>query len=307
MEKEEGKAVVKTFNLTKRFGNLVAVDDLSLEVYKGEVFGFLGPNGAGKTTTIRMLVGLLKPNAGRAEIFGHDTQKSLQQILRRTGVLVETPGFYPYLSGRDNLKILSRTSGIKENRIEEVLKIAGLSSRAGDKFKSYSQGMKQRLGIASALLNDPDLFILDEPTIGLDPKGMREMREFIRGLGDKGKTVFLSSHLLYEVEQICDRVAILKEGKVIAQGKVDELLKRGRFLQLKVPEPAQAIEILSKVDWIKSITREGDLVFVEALSQDASKVTAILAEKQIFVSEIRPKDETLEDFFFEIMEAEDHD
>jgi ABC-2 type transport system ATP-binding protein len=239
------EVVVKTKNLTKRFGNLVAVNELNLEVHRGEIFGFLGPNGSGKTTTIGMLIGLIKPSAGRIELFGQDITERLTTILPRIGVVLEKPGLYPYLSGKDNLSLLARISGaVNHERIEDVLELVGLTSRATDKFQNYSMGMKQRLAIAAALLSDPELIVLDEPANGLDPSGMKEVRELIKSLGNQGKTIFLNSHLLHEVEQVCDHLAIVKQGKIIAQGETSHLLRRGGALQLKVTDTEKAISIL---------------------------------------------------------------
>jgi ABC-2 type transport system ATP-binding protein len=211
---------IETQGLTKRYGRLAAVQDLNLCVPRGTVFGFLGRNGAGKTTTIGMLVGLLRANAGRAWLLGHDVAADVRPALRRTGVLLDRPAFYPYLSGRENLWVVAQALGQgAAGRIGAALEAVELADRAGDRFGGYSMGMKQRLGLAAALLNDPDLLILDEPTAGLDPVGQRDTRLLIRRLaGETGKTVFLSSHHLAEVEQICDQVAIIDRGRLAAQG-----------------------------------------------------------------------------------------
>jgi ABC-2 type transport system ATP-binding protein len=198
-------------NLTKRYGDLLAVDDLSLTVRAGEVYGFLGPNGAGKTTTLRILLGLMRPTAGSARTQGD------------VGALIEGPAFYPYLSGRTNLRVLARHAGVADERIDVVLDLVDLSGRQDDRYSAYSMGMKQRLGVAAALLKDPRLLVLDEPTNGLDPAGMADMRMLIRRLGAAGCTVLLSSHLLGEVEQICDRVGIISHGRLVREGTVAEL------------------------------------------------------------------------------------
>jgi ABC-2 type transport system ATP-binding protein len=242
MNNRTDEVVVKIENLTKRFGNLVAVNELNLGVHRGEIFGFLEPNGSGKATTIGMLIGLIRPNTGRIEIFGQDITQRLTAILPRIGVVLEKPSLYPYLSGRDNLLLLARISGgVNHKRIEKVLEMVGLTSRANDKFQNSSMGMKQRLAISAALLNDPELIVLDEPTNGLDPSGMKEVCELIKSLSNQGKTIFLNSHLLHEVEQVCDHLAIVKQGKIIAQGETSRLLRRGGTLQLKVPDTDQAI------------------------------------------------------------------
>jgi ABC-2 type transport system ATP-binding protein len=229
--------ILSTDHLTKKFGRITAVDNLSLEVHRGEIFGFLGPNGAGKTTTIGMLLGLIKPTSGRIEVFGLEAQNNWSAILPRVSAVMETAGFYPYLSGRDNLRLFSQVDGsVDKAKIEQLLQLVWLLPRADDKFKTYSQGMKQRLSIARALLNAPEVIFLDEPTRGMDPMGMKDIRELIIRLGEEGKTIFLSSHLLYEVEQVCDHVAIVKQGKVLAQGGVSEFLKRGEKLRLRVTD-----------------------------------------------------------------------
>src|ERR1700737_2958016 len=214
--------VITTHKLTKRYGTtIMAVDHLDLEVRRGEVFGFLGPNGAGKTTTLRMLLGLIKPTSGSATVAQH--RPGEPEGLRQIGSLVEAPGFYPYLSGRENLKIMADYAGLPHKRVDAALEEVDLADRAKDRFGTYSMGMKQRLAVAAALIKDPELMILDEPTNGLDPQGVVEMRSLIRRLGSGNRTVMLSSHLLNEVQQISDRVAIIRKGKLVAQGTVHEL------------------------------------------------------------------------------------
>ena len=225
----DASPIIETDGLTKRFGKIVAVDGLSLTVQRGHVFGLLGPNGSGKTTTMGMLLGLTRPTAGSFRLFGE--QGNNQDALRRVGAIVETPTFYPYLTGRQNLAyfqgILGRGTA---QELDALLDQVSLADRADDRFHTYSLGMKQRLGLAYALLGDPELLFLDEPTNGMDPAGMAEMRDLIRSLGTEDRTVFLSSHLLHEVEQVCDSVVILSKGKLIAQGSVAELLQgRGQI------------------------------------------------------------------------------
>lgn len=223
---------IETQGLTKHYGRHAAIVDLDLRVPAGVVFGFLGRNGAGKTTTIGMLVGLLRPTAGRAWLLGHDISRDLRAALGHTGVLLDRPAFYPYLTGRENLWVVAQVLGHGAAvRIEPALQTVDLAGRAGDRFGSYSAGMKQRLGLAAALLNDPDLLILDEPTTGLDPVGQRDTRALIRRLADEtGKTVFLSSHQLAEVEQVCDQVAIIDHGRLVAHGPLAEVAA-GRDLE----------------------------------------------------------------------------
>src|SRR5205807_3354906 len=226
-------AIVETHGLTKRYGSgVLAVNSIDMSVRRGEVYGFLGPNGAGKTTTLRMLVGLIRPNAGTATVAGQAPGDP--KGLGRIGSLIESPGFYPYLSGRENLRVVADLASVKQKRVDEVLEIVELASRAGRKFGTYSTGMKQRLGVAAALLKDPDLLILDEPTSGLDPQGTVEMRALIGDIRREGRTVLLSSHLLNEVELTCDRVGVIAKGKLVAEGTVDELRARSGGTSLLV-------------------------------------------------------------------------
>ncbi|MFA6613014.1 MAG: ABC transporter ATP-binding protein [Dehalococcoidales bacterium] len=293
--------VVETKNLTKRFGKIIAVDELSIEVFRGEVFGFLGPNGSGKSTTMGMILGLIAPTSGSVSVFGLDVTHHLPDILSRTGALTESTGFYPYLSGYENLRYFARiTGGISGSRIEEVLEMVDLKSRANDPFSNYSLGMKQRLGLASALLGDPEFIILDEPTNGLDPAGMKEIRELITLLGQQGKTVFLNSHLLHEVQQVCDRVAIIKKGRVITQGSVKELLNQTHVLQVKTTQTDDAFNLLSGMDWLKNISRNEERILLEVEPEYAYKVSAVLAEKGIYLTEMKYRENTLEDLFLEL-------
>ncbi|MBK9714485.1 MAG: ABC transporter ATP-binding protein [Kouleothrix sp.] len=292
---------IQTEGLTKRFGGRVAVDRLDLEVRPGQVFGFLGPNGAGKTTTIGMLLGLIRPTEGRALVLGHDVQREPELALADVGAMVEAPAFYPYLSGRDNLRVLARAGGLPMARADAALDIVELSDRARDRFHAYSQGMRQRLGIAAALLHEPRLIILDEPTNGLDPAGQLEIRELIRTLAASGRTIFLSSHLLHEVEQLCDEVAILKAGRVVARGTVAELLRRGRGLLVRVAgDPAAAAELLRGRDWVGGVERHGDTLHVDAPAERAGEITMLLAGQGIPVAEIRGSEQHLEEFFLEV-------
>jgi ABC-2 type transport system ATP-binding protein len=232
--------VIRTYDLTKRFRKVTAVDAVSFSVQRGEVFGFLGPNGAGKTTTIAMLLGLVHPTAGSAEVLGCDIRRGLSKALPRVGAIVETPTFYPYMSAADNLLLVSLVVGDGADRqIPALLEQVGLEGRGADKVGTYSLGMRQRLGLAAALLGNPELLILDEPTNGLDPAGMHEVRLLIRRLADEqGTTVFLSSHLLHEVEQVCDSVVILNKGRLIAQGRVDQLLSQAHGVEMRIDRPA---------------------------------------------------------------------
>ncbi|OGO08925.1 MAG: hypothetical protein A2Z66_07205 [Chloroflexi bacterium RBG_13_66_10] len=293
--------VIRTWGLTKRYGKTLAVDGISFEVPRGEVFGFLGPNGAGKTTTIAMLLGLVHPTSGAAEVLGCDIRKGLGAALRRTGATIESPAFYPYLSGRDNLRVMALTGGgCDAGRIAEVLERVGLAGREGDLFKTYSMGMKQRLALAAALLNDPEFLILDEPTNGLDPAGIQETRTMLRQMVDEqGKSVFLSSHLLHEVQQVCDRVVIIDHGRVIAQGRVDELLRQREAIEVEL-RPADVDRgeaALRTARWVTGIRRDGDRLHVAAPAERSGEVAEILAGQQIYPTQLVRASSTLEDLF----------
>jgi ABC-2 type transport system ATP-binding protein len=229
---------IETLGLGKRYGDRAAVDGLSIRVPRGKVVGFVGPNGAGKTTTIRMLLGLVRPTAGEAFVLGHPIAEP-GAYLPRVGALIEAPAFYAHLSGEANLRVQCRLGGFDEARIPALLRQVGLAERGAEPYKGYSLGMKQRLGIAAALLPDPELLVLDEPTNGLDPAGILEIRTFLRSLGDAGKTVFVSSHLLSEIEKMCDHVVMLRKGRLVFQGTVEELVARGAGLTLVADDPRQ--------------------------------------------------------------------
>jgi ABC-2 type transport system ATP-binding protein len=297
-----GNVVIRTFDLTKRFKNLTAVDEINFTVHKGEVFGFLGPNGAGKTTTIAMLLGLVRPTTGSAELLGYDIRRDLSQALPRVGAIVETPAFYPYMSGIDNLRIFARIDGGEtELRIPKILERVGLKSRGKDKVGTYSLGMRQRLGLGAALLGDPELLILDEPTNGLDPAGMQEMRHLIRTLADEsGKTIFLSSHLLHEVEQVCDRVLILNKGKVIAQGEVSELLCQTHKIEMRIDSAPEAAKILLALDWVEDVEFDEDILRVTSSPERAPELLAALAHHHHFPFEVRPVVSSLESVFLKL-------
>jgi ABC-2 type transport system ATP-binding protein len=304
---KDNDVILSTVGLTKYFGKLLAVKDLSLELRRGEVLGFLGPNGAGKSTTVGMILGLVAPTAGRIELFGEKLEGHQWSALRRVGAIIEEPAFYPYLSGRDNLEVLARAiGGIKKTKIDEVLERVNLLERRGDKYSHYSLGMKQRLGIASTLLRDPELIILDEPTSGLDPAGMKEVRDLIPQLAHENSAVFLCSHLLYEVELVCDRVTIIKQGSVIASAPVRELLNAGQLLQVKVDDQVrtQASAILKELDWITSVKAENEYLIIEAPTDSASLVNRVLAEHDIFASEIVIRNVSLESVFLQLTDGE---
>ncbi len=248
-----GEVVLRTRNLSKHYGKRLAVDNLNLEVKRGEIFGFLGPNGAGKTTTIRMALGLIAPSAGNVEILGQDVATHRAHILPRVGALVETPALYLYMSGRNNLRAVgSVLGGVPDERIDAVLELVGLRARQKDRVRTYSLGMKQRLGVAIALLQDPDILILDEPANGLDPAGIVEMRDLMHRLAAEGKTVFISSHMLSEVQQICTRVAIINLGRLISESSIEELISgRGEFT-VKLERANEALALIQTQPWGRS-------------------------------------------------------
>jgi len=248
--------LIETNNLSKSFGERKIINNLNLKVEKGDIYGFLGANGSGKTTTIRMILGLIFPSAGQISLNGSNISKDFKKAITKVGAIVENPSFYTYLSGEENLKLMANLhSGLEKNRVAEVLEIVKLSERKKDKVKSYSLGMKQRLGIAMALLNKPTLVILDEPTNGLDPQGMKEIKDTIIQLSrEEGITFFISSHLLHEVEQICSKVGILKNGKLVVQDSINELLKsQFEDIDIITPNKEKAMELLNKVDFVKTV------------------------------------------------------
>ena len=294
--------VLETEELTKRYGRRVAVDGLSLRVERGDIFGFLGQNGAGKSTTIRMALGLVRPTSGRVSLLGYNMARDPIRALRRTGAIVETPSFYPHFSGRQNLSLLAAMSGgAEKRRIDEVLDIVGLRARAGDPAGVYSHGMRQRLGIAQALLPNPDFVILDEPTDGLDPQGIHEMRSLIRRLRDDlGLTVLLSSHLLFEIEQICNRVAIIDHGKLLYQGTLEKLVASDKTVKLTVDRMEEARALLA-ADPALSVVRNGEgSLYVKMSDEQIPMMNRLLVERGFQVMELSPQRETLEDVFMRL-------
>jgi ABC-2 type transport system ATP-binding protein len=290
--------IVVSDQLTKRYQARTVVDAVSLTVRRGEIYGFLGPNGAGKTTTLRMLVGLVRPTAGSARVLGGHPGDPL--VLRRVGALIEGPGFYPYLSGRDNLRVLARYNRLTDADVERALDQVDLQARGGDAYKSYSLGMKQRLGVAAALLGEPDLLILDEPTNGLDPNGMADMRDLIRRLAGQGRTVLLSSHLLGEVQQLCDRVGVIAEGRLLTESTVAELRGASSLLLRAEPLPlAEQVvaDALGAVDLRR--TADGGLQVVTRPDRTPQLVRALVAAG-VDVHEVRSFERTLEEAFFEM-------
>jgi ABC-2 type transport system ATP-binding protein len=297
---------IETRGLRKEFpgrrGRRVAVQDLDLQVPFGGVHGFLGPNGSGKTTTIRMLLGLARPSAGEMHLLGEAVPRALPQVIGRVGAVVEQPRFLPGFSGERNLDLLARAGGIPRSRVPEAIERVGLTGRERDRYRTYSLGMKQRLAIAATLLKSPDLLILDEPTNGLDPGGIRDLRRMIRDLGRSGVTVLLSSHLLAEVQQVCDSVSIIGEGRLLSSGRVDELVGReaGQAVRVGVADPGAAVPHLEAAGW--RVERLGDDLQVVG-APDPADITRVLAEQRIWVRELAPDHADLESVFLRLTDS----
>lgn len=300
----ENDCVIEIINLNKRFRDTVAVDNLNLKVLKGDVFGFLGPNGAGKSTTIRLLLSLISPDSGSINIFGKSLKAFRKQILSRVGAIVEKPDFYNYLSAYKNLEILAKLSGIEANSnlIFELLELVGLKERYKSKVKSFSHGMKQRLGIAQAMLHNPELIILDEPTTGLDPFGMKEIRDLIVRLSrEEKKTIFLSSHILSEIEMIADRMVIINKGTTVVQGMVKELLNSGILkVSFEVDDVVKTRSLLDSTVWYEKIeSLVGSTLNFSLEPNEIAPLNKFLVENGINVSAVIPK-RSLEEFFLKI-------
>jgi ABC-2 type transport system ATP-binding protein len=283
-----------------RGGRTLAVDGLDLSVPEGLVYGFLGPNGAGKTTTIRCLLGLVRPTAGTCRLLGADTRSDLGRVIRRVGSIVEAPAFYPRFSGRRNLQLLARLHGLARSDVDAVLDRVNLAARAGDLVKTYSLGMKQRLGIAGALLKDPEVLILDEPANGLDPAGIVEVRDLLRRLAAEGRTVFVSSHILSEVQQVADHVAILARGRAVAAGPVGEVLSAGRSsgLVVRLDDVPRGLDVLVAAGLAATI--EDGSILVSPPPDDPATITRLLAERGLYLSELRAQQIDLETVFLEL-------
>lgn len=295
--------ILSAQNLSKTIGKREIVHQVTFDVYEGEIFGFLGPNGAGKTTTIRMLVGLIRPTRGTVVIGGHDLNKNFLQAIRHIGCIVETPELYPYLTGRENLEHFARMMDpLSKERIDKVVDMVELTDRIDDLVKTYSLGMKQRLGIAQALLGNPKLLILDEPTNGLDPAGIREMRSFIKRLSrENGIAIFISSHILHEIQLLCDRVAIINQGKIIKTGRVDQLLSSHTQIEWKLDPLDQGIRILQELSHVHHVEKiDQEKCIVHMPYDQIAKTNETLIHKNIQVIGIRPYTQTLEDLFLKV-------
>ncbi len=300
-----GVAVIEIAGLRKdyrrlRRGPTTALDGLDLTVPEGGVFGFLGPNGSGKTTTIRCLLSLVRPSAGHCRVLGHDPQRDLAAVIPEIGSIVESPALFPRFTGRRNLELLARIQGVSRASVKATLERVGLADRADDRVRTYSLGMRQRLGIAAALLKDPQLVILDEPANGLDPAGIKEVRDLVRLLGREGRTVFVSSHILSEVAQVCDRVAILSRGRCVAAGSVADVLQsqQASGLLVRTDDLPRAQAILTRAGVEARI--EGDELRVALPPEHAARVTEALAREGHFLSELRPDQADLETVFLEL-------
>ncbi|RTE11060.1 ABC transporter ATP-binding protein [Paenibacillus whitsoniae] len=310
------QVVLSVHNLKKRIKNKEIIKGISFEVYAGEIFGFLGPNGSGKTTTIRMLVDLIRPTEGTIHICGHDVQKEHNEAMRHVGCIVENPELYGYLTGWENLEHFARMlPDVGDDRIEEVVRIVGMDQRIHDKVRTYSLGMRQRLGIAQALLGRPSLLILDEPTNGLDPQGIKEMRDFIKRLAAEGLSLFVSSHLLSELQQMCDRVAIIAHGQVIQVGAVDELVAQGGSVVWTVSPAGRAEEVLRTAKLVDSllptllepapnVPAEAKVIATQMDAAHIPDVSQLLIEAGIRLWAVEIKNPTLEDLFLRLTEGE---
>jgi ABC-2 type transport system ATP-binding protein len=299
---------IEARGLVKRYGEIVAVDHVDLTVERGDVFGYLGPNGAGKTTSLRMLLGLIRPTEGAARLFGLDPLQDGARALDGVAGFVEGPRFYPYLSGRKNLRLLADLDGgAPPSKLEEVLELVELRERAKDRVGGYSHGMRQRLGIAASLIRDPKLLLLDEPTTGLDPAGMRDMRELVKRLASEGITILLSSHILAEVEELCNRVAIIRRGSVIYEGRLDELLRSaGVGYRLRVSDPERAYTLLLAQTGVEAARNDG-YVRLQADDEALAAATIALGRAGIGITELSPVTTSLEELFLSMTGGESSD
>ena len=308
MPEPEAPAPVAARGLVKRYGHVLAVDHVDLNVDAGDIYGFLGPNGAGKTTAMRMLLGLLHPGEGEIRLFGRDPFRDLPAALDGVAGFVESPHFYPYLSGRTNLELFAALDGgDAPGRVTEVLETVGLERRAGDRVGGYSMGMRQRLGLAVSLLRDPRLLVLDEPTNGLDPGGIRDMRGLITELAASGMTIFLSSHLLAEVEELCTRVAVIRSGRIVYEGSLADLhASTAPRYRLRTSDQAAAWQLLAGRVGVRDLAEDaGDLVFA-AEQETVLAVSRELVAAGLGIAALVPETATLEHLFFELTEGDEH-
>jgi ABC-type multidrug transport system ATPase subunit len=297
------EVVLQLQHLTKQYGKRLVVNDLSLNIHRGDIFGFLGPNGAGKTTTIRMIFGLITATSGSVRILGKTLERDRAQILPRVGALIETPALYLYMSGRDNLRaIASSLGGVPNKRIDAVLDIVGLCGRQKDRVRTYSLGMKQRLGVAIALLQDPDILVLDEPANGLDPAGIVEMRDLMHNLANEGKTVFVSSHILSEVQQICTRVAIINQGKLVTETTIEDLLKGEGKFSVQLEDPTAALQLIKQQDWGTSAELDSttNTILTHAPNNHGRDLNLFLVNAGFIPDSLTQATQDLEEIFLEL-------
>lgn len=292
--------VIEVSELTKRYGRLTAVNQISFGVERGQVFGFLGPNGSGKTTTIGLLLGIVHPDAGSIRLFGQYGMSELHTARQRIGATLETPNFYPYLSGRDNLRVVARIKEVGEAEISAALDAVGLTPRERDRFSKYSLGMKQRLAIAGAMLGSPELVILDEPANGLDPEGMREIRDIIGGLAQQGRTIFVSSHLLYEVERTCTHIAIIKKGRILTQGSLDQLIRGTSVARVRSADHEVLLNVLGEYTGVVHAERDGEDIVIELRDEDLAALNRFLAGRDVYLSHLVLQRQSLEDVFIDL-------
>jgi ABC-2 type transport system ATP-binding protein len=296
--------VLRTTGLKKQYGRVTAVQDVSIAVQQGDVFGFLGPNGSGKTTTVAMILGLIEPTAGNIELFGQTTKEGRYSALNKVGSIIESPAFYPFLSGRDNMKVVARLRNVPPARVGQVLDQVYLADRADRKYSAYSLGMKQRLAIGAALLNDPQLLMLDEPTNGLDPEGMVEVRNLILNLAAQGKTIFLCSHLLAEVQQVCTRVSFINRGLIVKQGTTEDLLRTGNSNYLEVDDIPRAVGLLQQMPFVTEAHTEGHGVQFACEGDCAADVAAALIGAGLRLNRLQPVETSLESIYLELVGAD---
>src|SRR3984893_6914138 len=297
--------VLTTHDLSKTYGTRSAVKHLNLEVVGGEILGFLGPNGAGKTTTIRMALGLIRPTSGWVEVLGRDVAHHGAKVLPRVGAMVESPALYSYMSGRDNLRAFASVlGGVARTRLDEVLELVDLTGRQRDRVGSYSMGMKQRLGVATALLHDPDLLMLDEPANGLDPAGIVEMRDLLRRLAGQGKTVFISSHVLGEVQQLCDRVAFINHGELIRLAAVSDLLDTSGEFVVRLENATVALALVSQQPWGNKARIDDGALITASPSGRGRDLVRFLAQAGHWPDSVAPRQQNLEEIFLSLTEPE---
>ncbi len=293
------ESILTINNLTKKFGYLTAVKDLSFTINKGNVYGILGPNGSGKSTTLGIVLNVVNKTAGEFHWFDGDI--STHDALKKVGAIIERPNFYPYMTAYQNLKLVCRIKGVDESKVNEKLEVVGLLDRKDHKFKTYSLGMKQRLAIASALLNDPEILILDEPTNGLDPQGIHQIRQIIKEIANNGTTILLASHLLDEVEKVCSHVVVLRKGEKLYSGRVDEMISSHGFFELKTQKHDDLISLLEKNDSFGNIKVEGELItaFLNE-PMDAETFNKLMFDNGIVLSHLVKRKESLEEQFLQL-------